>query len=103
MPPDIPAAKLNALVAEFRNALRNPRIDPRPSGQKLYDILVKPLEGDLAGAGAKTLIPMHYGTFDLSDEPPGAPVEMLLKDAEAAGLSGRVKPLGIYGSIPLER
>jgi L-ascorbate metabolism protein UlaG (beta-lactamase superfamily) len=30
--------------------------------------------GDL---GAKTLIPMHYGTFDLSDEPMGEPIRLL--------------------------
>lgn len=31
--------------------------------------------------GAKRMIPMHYGTFDLSDEPPGDPIRVL-KEAE---------------------
>jgi CHAT domain-containing protein len=60
---EISAAKLNALVAEFRAALKDPRIDPRPAGQRLYDILVKPLEVDLAGAKAKTLIWSLDGTL----------------------------------------
>ena len=34
--------------------------------------------------GARTLIPMHYGTFDLSDEPPGEPYR-ILKAAQTAG------------------
>lgn len=54
-------------------------------------------------AGAKTLVPMHYGTFDLSDEPPAEPLESLLNEATRLGVKDRVKPLAIYGSIPLER
>lgn len=53
-------------------------------------------------AGAKTLIPMHYGTFDLSDEPPSAPLETLLKEADLNGVREHMKPLAIYESIPLE-
>lgn len=30
--------------------------------------------GDLGG---KTFVPMHYGTYDLSDEPPGEPIKLL--------------------------
>lgn len=29
--------------------------------------------------GGKTFIPMHYGTFDLSDEPPGEPVKKITR------------------------
>jgi L-ascorbate metabolism protein UlaG (beta-lactamase superfamily) len=32
-----------------------------------------------AELGGKTFIPMHYGTFDLSDEPPGEPIKILHK------------------------
>lgn len=60
---EISAAKLNALVAEFREAVIDPRIDPRPAGEKLYEVLVKPIEGDLAGAKAKTLIWSLDGTL----------------------------------------
>ena len=38
-------------------------MDPRPAGQKLYEVLVKPIEGDLAGAKAKTLVWSLDGTL----------------------------------------
>jgi CHAT domain-containing protein len=60
---EISSAKLNGLVADFRNALKDPRIDPRPAGQKLYEVLLKPIETDLAGAKAKTLIWSLDGTL----------------------------------------
>lgn len=54
--------------------------------------------------GARTLVPMHYGTFDLSDEPIGEP-ERLLREI-AAGSSqvdfltiGESKPLRTLASI----
>ncbi len=50
-------------------------------------------------AKAGTLIPMHYGTFDLSDEPPGEPLRRLKKDAENAGLTEKLKPLQINESL----
>ncbi|HEY0460494.1 MAG TPA: MBL fold metallo-hydrolase [Pyrinomonadaceae bacterium] len=46
-------------------------------------------------SGAKTLVPMHYGTFDLSDEPPGEPLRLLKEEAEKRGLSEKLKPLAI--------
>jgi CHAT domain-containing protein/Tfp pilus assembly protein PilF len=54
----IPATELNRLIEDFRRAIKDPCacIDPRPAGEKLYDLLIKPIEGDLAGAGAKTLV-----------------------------------------------
>lgn len=53
---EISEEKLNALVAEFRGAIMDLQTDPRPTGQKLYDLLVKPLEQDLAGVQARTLV-----------------------------------------------
>jgi CHAT domain-containing protein/predicted negative regulator of RcsB-dependent stress response len=53
---EIKAADLNRKIFEFRSALQNPSIDPRPLGKELYDILIKPIERDLAAAGAKTLV-----------------------------------------------
>lgn len=49
-------ADINKKIAAFKEALQNPRIDPRPLGKELYDIFVKPLEKDLQGAKAKTLL-----------------------------------------------
>src|SRR5262249_21748592 len=60
---EITATKLNALVGEFRNAVKDARIDPRPAGEKLYEVLVRPFEGDLAGAKAKTLLWSLDGTL----------------------------------------
>ncbi len=40
--------------------------------------------------GAKWMVPMHYGSFRLSQEPLHEPVERLRKSARAAGLAGRV-------------
>ena len=46
-------------------------------------------------SGAKTLVPMHYGTFDLSDEPPNEPLKLLKEEAQKKGLSDQLKPLAI--------
>lgn len=47
---------INELVGKFRAALTSPQYDPRPSGQTLYDLIVKPIEGDLAGIKADTIL-----------------------------------------------
>ena len=64
---DISEAALNKLVADFRRALTSPAtgkaIDPRPAGQKLYDVLVKPIENDLAGIKADTIVWSLDGTL----------------------------------------
>ena len=52
-----------------------------------------------ADAKAETLIPMHYGTFDLSDEPPSQPLKLLKTEAEKAGIADKVKALKIGESI----
>ncbi len=52
-------------------------------------------------SGARLLVPMHYGTFDLSDEPPGDPISELKKQADAAGLTERVRTLNIYESLAI--
>jgi L-ascorbate metabolism protein UlaG (beta-lactamase superfamily) len=54
-------------------------------------------------AGARTLIPMHYGTFDLSDEPPSQPLKYLLAEAEAAGISDKVRVLAINEDLQIAR
>ncbi|WP_309721911.1 CHAT domain-containing protein [Armatimonas sp.] len=61
----ITAAELNKKIAAFRIALQNPSVDPRPLGKQLYDILIKPIEADLSGAQAQTLLwsldgPLRY-------------------------------------------
>lgn len=50
---------------------------------------------------ADALIPMHFGRFDLSDEPPGEPLRLLKEKAAETGLSDRIKNLQINASIVL--
>jgi len=54
----IPISKteLEDLIKTHRNNITNLRSDPRPTAQKLYDLLIKPLEADLAAVDAKTII-----------------------------------------------
>ncbi|WNZ44092.1 tetratricopeptide repeat protein [Leptolyngbya boryana CZ1] len=42
--------ELNAAIVEFRKALQDPTIDPKPIAQKLYSWLIKPIEPDLEQA-----------------------------------------------------
>ena len=53
----------------------------------------------VSGRKAKILIPMHYGTFDLSDEPPNQPLKLLKQAAENAGQIDKLKPLQINESL----
>ncbi len=46
-------------------------------------------------ADAKILLPMHYGTFDLSDEPPNQPLKLLKTAAEKAGIAEKIEALQI--------
>ena len=46
----VSADYLRNLVMLFREALEDPRVDPRPVSKELYDILIKPIEGDLEQA-----------------------------------------------------
>jgi L-ascorbate metabolism protein UlaG (beta-lactamase superfamily) len=52
-----------------------------------------------ADSGAKYLIPMHYGTFDLTNEPPSEPLRLLNQQAKKLGLSEKIKALKINESI----
>ena len=60
-----------------------------PSGR---DVHMNPEEAVRAFAdlGAKVMIPMHYGTFPLGNEPHEEPVERLLMEADRLGISDRV-------------
>jgi L-ascorbate metabolism protein UlaG (beta-lactamase superfamily) len=44
---------------------------------------------------ARILIPMHYGTFDLTDEPLGEPLEWLQREAAETGVQSKIKPLSV--------
>ena len=47
---------LNRKVAQFREAVQDPGIDPRPLGEELYKIIVGPMAEDLRQAKARTLM-----------------------------------------------
>lgn len=55
-----------------------------------------------ADMDAGILIPMHYGTFDLSDEPPGQPLRDLHAAAKAAGVEDKIHPLAINEALLIE-
>lgn len=40
--------------------------------------------------GGYVLVPMHYGTYDLSDEPPGEPLRLLRRYAREMGCEGSI-------------
>lgn len=52
----IPRAELNQKIQTFRTALQNDGLDPRPAGKALYDLLIKPIEKELAAADVKSII-----------------------------------------------
>src|SRR5438445_11477156 len=52
----IAAADLNRKVLAFREAVQNPKLDPRPLGEELYKILVGQMEEDLRQAKANTMM-----------------------------------------------
>ena len=60
-----------------------------PSGR---DVHLNPEEAVRAFAelGAKVMIPMHYGTFPLGNEPMEEPVDRLLQEADRLGISERI-------------
>ena len=43
----------------------------------------------------KVFIPMHYGTYDLSQEPPGEPVRIIRQHADSGQLRGKAEILSV--------
>lgn len=71
---DISAADLNNLVFQFRDAVKNPEVDPRPMGKKLYDVLFPAeLQKDLDGVKADTIIWSLDGTLRYAPIPALSP------------------------------
>lgn len=59
----IKQADLNGLVFQFRQVLADPTRDAKAAGKALYDVLIAPIEQDLADAGAETLLVSLDGTL----------------------------------------
>ena len=51
---------------------------------------------------AKTLIPMHYGTFDLADEPLGEPYRLLKKFENQGKINGALRMLNVGEVMELD-
>ncbi|MDR1035366.1 MAG: CHAT domain-containing protein [Deltaproteobacteria bacterium] len=47
---------LSALAGEFKKLVSDPSRDPRDAAGRLYDAVIRPVEGDLKAAGAATLM-----------------------------------------------
>jgi len=52
----ISAADLNGKISAFRQAILDPKLDPRPLARELYNILIAGMADDLRRANAKTLM-----------------------------------------------
>jgi CHAT domain-containing protein len=59
----IKAADLNRKILEFREAVQDPTIDPKPLGKALFDILLGGMAADLRKAKAETLMWSLDGTL----------------------------------------
>ncbi|MGB3308733.1 MAG: CHAT domain-containing protein [Nodosilinea sp.] len=49
-------AELRQPILDFRQALTNPRTDPQPAAQQLYQWLIEPIQAELAAVGAETIL-----------------------------------------------
>ena len=89
---------------------RFPGIDVAIIGIGAYQprYLMAPMHADPAGGlqafrdlGARTLVPMHYGTYDLSREPPGDPERVIKRLFEGADMTDRLCLPGINRPVDL--
>ncbi|WP_088893884.1 CHAT domain-containing protein [Leptolyngbya ohadii] len=53
---DVTRVELNQTISDFLHDLRNPESDPKPNAAKLYDWLIRPIEGFLRESGAKVVL-----------------------------------------------
>jgi CHAT domain-containing protein len=52
---NVAEVEVDKAAEEFKRALKDPASDPRPSGGRLYDLLIRPLEPDITGSKAERL------------------------------------------------
>jgi L-ascorbate metabolism protein UlaG (beta-lactamase superfamily) len=72
--------------------------NPRFVMQEIHQNPDEALRGFI-DSDAKYLIPMHYGTFDLTNEPPSEPLRLLNQKASELGIGDKIKVLKINESI----
>ncbi|HVP49817.1 MAG TPA: MBL fold metallo-hydrolase [Candidatus Bathyarchaeia archaeon] len=73
-----PELALLPIGAYYPASFRNVHTSPEDALQAFQDL------------GARWMVPMHYGTFRLSYEPPGEPVPRLLASARDLGLEKKI-------------
>lgn len=76
-----PHVALLPIGAYNPESFRNVHASPEDALQAFLDL------------GSRWMVPMHYGTFRLSEEPTEEPVQRLLAAAELAGVSSRIRVL----------
>jgi len=90
---------------QIRDVMGAPDIAILPIGAYQPDFIMKESHmnpGEAVQAsndlGAKVMIPCHWGTFALSDEPPGEPIRKLRELVKQGKVKAQVQELGICGS-----
>ena len=77
-----PQVALLPIGAYYPESFRNVHASPEDALQAFLDL------------GSRWMIPMHFGTFRLSDEPTEEPVKRLIVAAKSAGVDNRIRILG---------
>ena len=67
--------------------MRGVHVDPPEALQAFADL------------GARTLVPIHWGTYDLAEEPLNEPPEVLLAEVERLGIGERIRVLPVGGQF----
>lgn len=94
---------------EIREVMGEPDICLLPIGAYRPSYIMEtahmgPLEAVQAfhDLGGQTIIPMHYGTYDLSDEPIGEPLRLLREAEDQNQISGTLQALAVGEVLPLK-
>jgi L-ascorbate metabolism protein UlaG (beta-lactamase superfamily) len=93
---------------EIRTIMGPPSIALMPIGAYKPEYLMQahhldPREAIIAAnqLDAQVMVPMHYGTYDLSDEPPGEPIRWIRESVAQNKLTNAFKELSIGETLPL--
>ncbi len=74
-----------------RAMMRPVHVDPREALQAFVDL------------GARNLVPIHWGTYDLAEEPLNEPPEALLAKADELGIADRIRVLPAGGQTVVSK
>ncbi|MEO0330640.1 MAG: MBL fold metallo-hydrolase [Bacteroidota bacterium] len=95
--------------SEIREVMGEPDICLLPIGAYRPSFIMKSAHMNPAEAvqafddlGGKIMIPMHYGTYDLSDEPLGEPLQLLREFEDIGRFKGTLNALAVGEILSLE-